>query len=194
MPKCFQLSGLKRSLFPCKSSPNPNHENYVMFSYDTSSSTLVNSNQETVIFNPNESPITSTMIEPSPPTKRQYKKTNVTYESMFSRIDPINEDVDGSTTLVAYPYADMEISRNQDNTVEFMQSSRISDYDDITIVKHNNSPVSNYANYDEVFILFYSILMHHVILYRYLLLRCRWQVTSIICKAQNSVTIQTRHV
>lgn len=96
------------------------------------------------------------MIEPSPPTKRQYKKTNVTYESMFSRIDAINEDVNGSTTLVAYPYADMEISRNQDNTVEFMQSSRISDYDDITIMKHNNSPVSNYANYDEVFIIFYT--------------------------------------
>lgn len=179
MPKC--ISGLKRSLFPCKYNPQVNQENYVMFNYDSPNNTNSSSLQQP--------PATSTMIDSSffkttnnntyvrsfkkKTTNKNHHGENLAFQRTVSCIEGTttsdNSDmstfVNGSPTTYYYQLLqtaddEMEISRKTATSpFESHNADQITandDYDDLTIVKHNNSPMSsnytatsNYFQLDE---------------------------------------------
>lgn len=148
-----------------------------MFSYDPAdaSNTLTPPQEsQNVLLNSLHSPVTSTMIdEPyisdnfsdrlellnNTTTSQQSNYTNYSSsQTLISGIDRFS-DTAASTLIVDHmnyhllPDEDMEISRSLTIAVasDFMQSSSLvktdNDYEDVTVLKHNNSPVSNYANH-----------------------------------------------
>ena len=147
------MSGLKRSLFPCKYIPRTNQENYVIFNFESSPEGSNCSTAENLDLQP---PVTSTMIDTSS-TCRLTTNQNLAYQRTVSCIEP-----DSSTTLVDTKYQllqsssdmDMEVSRSVifEPTQNTNQTRLNNDYEDVTIIKHNNSPMSNYTNYqfDEI--------------------------------------------
>lgn len=129
MPKCFQLSGLKKSLFPCKSNPHANNDNYVVFNYtDTKNTSEMSINDSR-----NNQPATSTMIE-SATTKLQ--------EEITANSQPY---------FVLMNHEELEMTRTECTVNNFAlhctnQSMGLNEYEDITIIKHNNSPMADYKS------------------------------------------------
>lgn len=100
------------------------------------------------------SPVTSTMIdEPMLCSNGCLLTSNPNYESMISGIDRLSDSTPSTLVVDHMNYhllqedMDMEVSRRSFSTsVEFSNE----DYEDVTILKHNNSPVSADNRFDEV--------------------------------------------
>ncbi|RNA34870.1 hypothetical protein BpHYR1_053686 [Brachionus plicatilis] len=130
LPKCFQLTGLTKSLFSCKTTRNPNQDNYVImdFTNKTSSTDL------------NTHPITSTMIE-------HQDSSNFEYHHRFQNTVPhekndyyvLYQDCESQPNFLNYGL-DIEETRRLTPPVSSM-TSYMTDYNDVTIVK-DKSPIS----------------------------------------------------
>lgn len=144
LPKCFQLSGLTKTLFPCKSTTQRNNDNYVFFSYESKSSSEPNSTHN---------PATSTMIDyvdsnacSTANTRNSQNRFHVSNITQHQNDYYVLES-DSFDNYQPYQYYNQVFDESDHETPRssFISVSSIStcynDYDDLTIVKHNNSPL-----------------------------------------------------
>lgn len=148
MPKCFQLSGITKTLFPCKSTPPSNQDNYVIFSHENKSD--VSLDCSTI------NPATSTMIDSmqfssstntnGAQSMNRFHISDITnhrqndYYILQSDSDNYHRQFMRNDT-----YTELEETRRS----SIISSSSIRTYntnDDFTIVQHNNSPISDHRN------------------------------------------------
>ncbi|CAF0916949.1 unnamed protein product [Brachionus calyciflorus] len=137
LPKCFQLSGITKTLFPCKAAPHHNHENYVIMDYGNKTNSTVTSN----------GPATSTMIE---------SRDNYTQESLhrfyFSGLNRKNDyyhlqpENEYNQMYHNGGYVDIEETPRNNMSISSI-TSYFTDTEDITIVNNNASPTSHQKNH-----------------------------------------------